>query len=183
MVEVSCQLWEDNVGLRSQPALLENIMTRMLNISIPLTLLLAALTLSACGTDKAPEPAPVPAPIAAVEEKPAVPEAVPEVALAPVIVEQPKVTEAPPKAKVKKAKKVVSKKVAPVAPPPAPVVAPAQVVEPKPPVVAAPEPTPPVVVAPPVKEEPGLLEQYWMWLVGVIALIIGLVFWMRKNKG
>jgi hypothetical protein len=79
---------------------------------------------------------------------------------------------------------MAAKKVQPLAPPPAPapVAAPAPVVEKQAPVVAAPEPTPPVVAAPPVKEEPGFLAQYWMWLLGLLIVIVGAIFWVKKNQ-
>jgi hypothetical protein len=48
-----------------------------------------------------------------------------------------------------------------------------------------PEVKQPVVVTPPVKEvsaEPGLFEQYWIWLIGLIVIIAGVVLWRMKSK-
>jgi hypothetical protein len=53
-------------------------------------------------------------------------------------------------------------------------------VEEKAPPVVQPEPAPPV--APPVQEEPGFLAQYWMWLLGLLIVIIGLAVWWKKNQ-
>jgi len=155
-------------------------MSRLSNTVIYAALILSAMTLSACASKEEPAPVAVTAPVEAVVEKAPVAEVTP----APVVVaEQPAVKAAPvAKHKIRKAKKV-AKKVEPVAPPPAPVVAPAPVEEYKAPVVATPEPAPAVVEAPaPVKEEPGFLAQYWMWLVGLLVVIIGFVAWILKNR-
>jgi hypothetical protein len=172
----------------------ENCMSRTLNAAVPLTLLFSALVLSACATK--PEVAPIaePAPVEVVTEAPSAPVAVPEPpAPAPVPVAAPEPAPAPvvaeqpaPKPIVHKAKKKVVKKAAPkVAPPPAPVAAPAPVAPialPPPP----PEPSKPVAIAPqPVKKvaEPGFLEQYWLWLLGLVIVIAGIVVWQRKSQG
>ena len=159
-------------------------MPRIFDVTLPATLLLAALFLSACASQSEPDAAPVatPAPAEVVAEQPAAPGLEPAPAA---IAEQPQVStqEAPPKP-VKKAKKRITKKVAP---PPAPEPAPAVVAPPAPvaeyhapPVVQA-EPAPPV--APPVLDEPGLLNQFWMWLLGLLVIIIvAAVLWRIKSR-
>ena len=169
---------------------LEKRMSRMLNVFIP-ALLVSALALSACATKQEAVPAPVaaPAPAEVVAEKPAEVAAEPApAAAAATMAEQPQASApAAPKKKALKAKRVAAKP-APQATPPAP--APAPVIEEPAPVAApavvvAPEPAPPVAVAPPpAKEiaETGLLEQYWMWLLGLLIVIAGIVVWWRKNQ-
>ena len=68
------------------------------------------------------------------------------------------------------------------APPKAPVVEPAPVAAPVAPVVAPPEPAP--VTPPPAKEtaEPGILERYWMWFLGLIIVIVGIIAWLWKSR-
>jgi hypothetical protein len=159
---------------------LENTMSKMHQVTLPVTLFVSALFLSACAStpqEEVVKPAPVtteaaaPAPVAA----PA-----PEVAI-----EQPApaVTAAAPAAKpvVKKAKKKVAK----AAPKPAPVEPVAAPVVKEAPPVAAPapvaQPAPAVVVTPlPKATPPGFLEQYWMWLLGIIIAIIA-ILWMKKK--
>ena len=164
-------------------------MTRAPHFFVAITLLFSALTLSACASKSEPESVATPAPVEVVAEKPAapevtpepVPEVVPEPAPAQLAVaEQPKVnTQAAPKKKIKQAKKIVVQ-----APAPEPVAEkPAPVVEYKAPVVVPPEPTPPVVITPPapIIVEPGFLEQYWLWLVGLFIIIAGIIVWWKKN--
>jgi hypothetical protein len=158
-------------------------MPRVFEITLPATLLLTALLLSACASQSEPDTKPVatPSPAKIEDEQPTAPTLEP----APTAVaEQPKVSaqEAPLKP-VKKAKKRIAKKVAP---PPAPEPAPTVVAQPAPvaeyqaPPVVQPEPAPPV--APPVLDEPGFLEQYWMWLLGLLVIIVAVVLWRFKNR-
>jgi hypothetical protein len=90
-----------------------------------------------------------------------------------------------PKQLVHKAKKKVAKHTPPKAAPPAPVAAPAPVVEQKAPVVLPPpEPSKPVTIAPqPAKKvaEAGFLEQYWLWLLGLVIVIAGIVVWRKMT--
>lgn len=158
-------------------------MQKILNVFMPVALFLSA-TLSACSSNQEPAPVVTPAPVEVVAEKPAAPEVAPQPAPAPVaIAEQPQVsTQAIPKKKIRKARKTVVKPAPQEAPAPAPIVEPAEVTAP---VIVAPEPTPPVTVAPPpVKEvaEAGFFEEYWMWLLGLIIVIAGVIFWWRKNQ-
>jgi hypothetical protein len=173
-----------------QPSFLEERMFKVFNIALPASLLVVTLLLSACATEK--EAAPVqdpivaPAPPEAVVEKP-VAEVVAEATPAPaaVAVEEPQRVNAQaapqaekPKKVIRKARKVVAK------PTPVPVIEPAPVA-PTPPPVVEPEVKQPVVVTPPVKEvsaEPGLFEQYWIWLIGLIVIIAGVVLWRMKSK-
>jgi hypothetical protein len=84
-------------------------------------------------------------------------------------------------------KKKVHKKAKPAAPKevaPEPVVAPepAPVMKQEAPAVAQPEPTPPPVVVAPLQKTPapGLLEQYWIWLLGIVIAVVA-ILWMRKK--
>lgn len=82
-----------------------------------------------------------------------------------------------------KAKKKVRRKPAPpkaVAPV---IEQPAPAVEYKAPEVVQAEPAPPVAVAPPapIIAEPGFLEKYWLWLLGVLIAIAGLIVWWKKS--
>lgn len=166
-------------------------MSRIFNMSIPVTLLLSVLALSACSTT--PEAVPDTAPVVAVTEQPSVAEATPEPVLAPApaqaaITEQPKVsTLAAPKKKVRKAKKAAVKKPAPVATPEpevAPAPEPAPVIEQAAPATVQAEPTPPVTMAPPAKPmaEAGFFEEYWLWIIGLLIVIGGFIaLWWRKN--
>jgi hypothetical protein len=153
----------------------ENTMSRMLNAAIPVALFISALALSACATKTQEAAVAEPAPTAA-----AAPEAAPALASTTVAEQSaPAVaTEKPaPKPVVKKAKRKVAK-----AAPVEPVVAPAPVVKQETPVAAPQEPTPPVVTAAPAQKpaEKGFLEQYWLWLLGIIVAVIA-VLWMRKK--
>jgi hypothetical protein len=151
----------------------ENTMSRMLNAAIPVALFISALALSACATKTQEAAVAEPAPAAAVA-----PEAAPAPAVA---AEQPAplvaAAQPAPKPVVKKAKRKVAK-----AAPVEPVVAPAPVVKQEAPVAAPQEPTPPVVTAAPAPKpaEKGFLEQYWLWLVGIVIAVIA-VLWMRKR--
>lgn len=160
-------------------------MPRIPKVALPVALLFAALTLSACATkpkevtaepvapvavaaEKTPEPAPAPATVA---EQPAP---------APVVAAE----QVAPKPVVKKAKKKVAKaKVAPpkvVAPEPAPVPvsAPAPEVKQEAPVAPAPVT---VTTLPVQKAEPGFLEKYWLWLLGLIIAVIAVVLFTKKS--
>lgn len=157
-------------------------MSRMINAAIPVTLFLSALALSSCASK--PEPAPVaePATTVAAVEKPAVPEAAPEPAAAPVAVAEPPAAspEPVPKPVIKKSKKIAVKR----APPPAPVMIPAPVVEQPAPAAIPPEPSHPVKIAPPAEKisEPGFLEKYWLWLLGLAIVIAGVFAWLWRSQ-
>jgi len=48
-----------------------------------------------------------------------------------------------------------------------------------------PEPSPPVTIAPPPAPkiaEPGFLERYWLWLLGLVIAIAVIVIWGRKSQ-
>ena len=161
-------------------------MRKILNIFIYLALFTSAVTLSACASKSEPAPVVTPAPVEAVVEAPAAPviavEPVPEPAQA-AVAEQPQVSaQEAPKKTMHKAKKKLKRKAAA----PAPVVQPPAPVEYKAPEVVQPEPTPPVAVAPPppapVVAEPGFLEKYWLWLLGVLIAIVGIAIWWKKNQ-
>jgi hypothetical protein len=169
---------------------LENTMSRMHSISLPVALFCSALAISACATKPqeaaVAEPAPKSTPAAA----PA-PEAAPALAsttvaeqpapAAAVIAEQP----AAPKPVVKKAKKKTVKAAPPKVAPVEPVATPAPVVKQEAPAAApAPqEPAPAVVVTPlpPAAATPGFLEKYWMWLLGVIVAVIAFLLMKKKD--
>lgn len=163
-------------------------MSRMLNVFVAAALLLSALALSACATKPEAVPAPVaaPAPVEAVAEKPAAAEVAPEPSPPAVaMTEQAQAkTQAVPRKKVHKTRKIAVKPTPPQAAPPV-IEEPAPVVVPVAPAVVTPEPAPPVAVAPPPAKqiaEPGLLEQYWIWLLGLLIAIAGVVVWWRKNQ-
>lgn len=159
---------------------------------LSITLLMSALALSACATKPKEEPVVAPAPVQKVVEAPPAPVPEPAPAPAPVVAEPtpaPVVVAEQPAAKpvVKHAKKKVhkAKVVAPKEPEPVPVAtpAPAPVVQQPAPVVAAPEPTPvPVAVQPVAKiATPNFFEQYWMWLVGIVVVVVGFFLFTRKK--
>lgn len=159
----------------------------MFNVFVPASLLLSALALSACATkpEAVPTPVAAPAQVEAVAEEAALPEVAPEPA--PVaIAEQPQIsTQAAPKKKIRKVRKIAAKPASPQTPPPAPVIEePAPVVAPAPPPAVTPEPAPPVAVAPPPAgeiAEPGLLKQYWVWLLGLLIATAAVIVWRRKT--
>lgn len=158
-------------------------MLKLRNVVLPAALLFAALTLSACATkpkEVAAEPA---VPVAAAPEKATEP------APAPAIAEQPApapvaMAEHPaPKHVVKKHKRKAQAKVAP-----APVVAPQPVAAPAPevkqeaPVAAPPAPAPAAVMAPPVdKAGSGFFEKYWLWLLGIVVIVIAFMALKKKD--
>jgi hypothetical protein len=167
-------------------------MPKIFNITLPASLLVATLLLSACATDKpVQEPIVTPTPPEVVVETPlaeAVAEVAPAPAAAATVEEQPQVSvqEAPkpetPKKVIRKARKVVAKPAPPQAP--VPVIEP-EPIAPTPPPVVEPEVKQPEVVAPPVKEtqpESDLFSQYWIWLVGLIVIVAGVVIWRIKSK-
>lgn len=168
-------------------------MSTVLKIALPASLLLAALLVSACATQQEAAPAPV-APAApiqaeAVVEQPSAPQVVAEttpVPAAEAVAEQPQVrTQAPPKKAVQKAKKAHSKPAPPQAPKPAPVVEATPIVSTALPNVVQAEPTPTPAITPAddkLAVEPGFFEQYWMWLIGLIVIIAGVVLWRLKNR-
>lgn len=175
-------------------------MQKTLNVAALIALLFSALALSACATKPKEVPVAEPVTAQAVAEEPPVQEAAPApevVAAQPeaapaVTAEQPVAAEtpafepvaAPVKKKVAKAKRAAPKVLLPlpaaepvVVPPPTPVETAAPVVQP-------PEPSPPQPVAPPaeVVVEKGFLEQYWLWLVGLVIAVAGIVVWRRKSQ-
>lgn len=156
-------------------------MSRIINTTVYTALIVSVMALSACASKSEPPPVAAPAPVETVAEKPVAQEAAP--APTAVAAEQQASTQTTQETVVKKAKKKKAKKApAKIEPPaPAPVTAPAPVVEQQAPVAVAP-PAPPVVVTPPAKEEAGFLEQYWMWLLGLIIAIAGIVFWRMKSR-
>jgi hypothetical protein len=168
---------------------LENPMSRMHNVVLPVALFLSALALSACATKPNEEPVAVPAPVeitapaevAVPVEAPAAPVVEAEPAPAPAVVaaELPTAKQAVHKAKKKLAQ---AKPAPPVAAPPAPVEAPAPVMQPDAPVIRA---LPPVVVAPPMEKIPeaGFFEKYWLWLLVLGLVIAGTVTWKMMSKG
>jgi len=157
-------------------------MTKTNKLVLSVFLIFSVLTLSACASkpkeaavvELAPsapvteqvttaEPVPAPAPARVVVE---------EQAPAPVVMAQqpaPVPVVQKPRKKVVKAKpKVVE---------PEPVVQPEPVAAPEPVVQQEePEPAPPVI-AEPVQEvaEPGFLEQYWLWILGLVVGVIALL--------
>ena len=158
-------------------------MSKMFNLALPAALLISTLFMLACATK--PEIIPVAAPVQVetIVEKTTAQEIAPESASAPPVdvTEQPSFKPAPtPKPKAHKIKKKAAKKVEPVTPPLAPVAEPAPVVERKIPTALTPDPSLPVVVAP--KEEPGFFEHYWLWVVALIVLIVGIFVWMFKSR-
>jgi len=160
-------------------------MSKMSNIALPAVLLLAVLTISACATkpkEVAAEPA---APVAAVTESR--PEPVPAPS---VVAEQPAPVAAAeqvvPRHAAVKAKKKRTKtrgahpKVA--APEPVAAPAPASEVQQAAPVVSAPTPAPVEVSPLPVqKAEPGFLEKYWLWLLGIVIVVIAALVLRKKD--
>jgi hypothetical protein len=158
-------------------------MPRMLNTAIPVTLLLSALALSACASK--PEAVIEPTPAVAATEKSSAPEATPEPVPAPVVTaEQPVVSAEPvPKPEIRKAKKITAKHASPKASPPSPVIVPAPIAEQPAPTILPPEPSFPVTV-PPVEKitEPGFLERYWLWLLGLAIVIAGVFAWLWRSQ-
>lgn len=156
-------------------------MSRMHNAVLPVALLLSALVLSACATKPKEQSVTAPAQVpAAVEQKAAEPTPAPaaeQAAPAPSVK-----AEAPaPKPVAKKHKKKVAKAAPPKAVEPEPVVAPpAPVVKEEAPAVMQPEPMPAKAPTPPVAEK-GFLEQYWLWLVGIVVAAVA-VFLVTKKK-
>ena len=150
-------------------------MSKMHHVILPVALFVSALALSGCASEPKVEPVAAPVEMTAPVEAPA-PVAAPEPAFVPeVVAEQPA-----PKPVVIKAKRKAAK---PKAAPPAPVAAPAPVVvQPAP--AMQPEPAPAVTVAPLEEAAPeaGFFEQYWLWLVGLIIAIVGIVIWRSTSK-
>ncbi len=166
-------------------------MSRMLNAILPAILLISALTLSACATKPEAVPAAEPPPVETVQE-PAAPEPEPEAeavaAPAPVeVVEESSFAPAPaPEPIAPKPRKRVAKRSPPPMMSPAPVIAEAPIAEPEAPAVSPDEFKPPVTVAPVKQEiqEEGFLKKYWLWLlVGLTAVIAGIVVWWRRGGG
>lgn len=152
-------------------------MPSMHNTVLFVSVIVSVLVLSACASKPIEAGVAEPVPVATVAEKVAPPEPVPAPA---VVAEQPA-----PKPVVKKAGKkhakavIVSKQEAPVEPVPAPVVQPVA------PAVAVPEPTQStVIVQSPVQQAatPGFLEQYWLWLLGLVAVAAAVAFLSMRKK-
>jgi hypothetical protein len=61
---------------------------------------------------------------------------------------------------------------------------PAPIAEQQAPASVAPEPSPPVTVAPPVEKiaQPGFLERYWLWLLGLAIVIAGVFAWLWRSQ-
>lgn len=159
---------------------LEKLMTRMRQITPYAALLISALALSACASKPKEEVVAEPAP--AVVEQPAepAPAVVAEQPAAPAVASSAEVAPKPVVRKARKKARVVPPKVEE----PEPVAAPAPVVEQAAPVAAPPEPTPPAPVEtprPPVEEQ-GFLEQYWMWLLGIVVAAVAIFFVVRKKE-
>ncbi len=156
----------------------ENAMSRMRNIALSTALLFSALALSACAT-KPKEVAAEPAiPVVAPAEKAPAPAVAEQSAPAPAVT----AAQVAPKPEVKKAKKKLAPaKSAPpkvIAPEPAPAPAPAPVVQQEVPPAPAPVAVTPLPVQ---KAEPGFLEKYWLWLLGVIIAAIAVVMFTKKG--
>jgi len=159
-------------------------MPRLSNKAIYTALFVSAMALSACSSTQEPVPviaaAVVETPAEAVAEKQVTPEPPPQAVTVPAATaEQPRVST---QKTVKKAHKVVAKP-APT-PAPVPVATPAPVVEYKTPSMVTPEPAPIAAVVPPAKEiaEPGFLDRYWLWLLGLAILVAVIIVWMWKNR-
>lgn len=170
-------------------------MSKTHNVVVPLALLVSVLALSACATKEEPAPVAEPAPVTAAAEAPSAQEAAPVLADdqhrhglpegEPAIVEEPapeQVAPPPAKKKVVRAKRIPPKAVPP-APEPEPVIAPAPVEIPavQPP---EPEPAPPEPIAPPAQEvvDKGFLEEYWLWLLGLVVAVVGIAVWRLKGQ-
>jgi hypothetical protein len=181
-------------GIKSSTQFPEYCMSKSLQITLPLVLILSALTLSACATKKEPTPVAPPAQIETVAETPSAPVAAPEPSPSPVAAPEPSPSpvaapEPTPKQESPKVKKKVAKHTKPKATPPAPVAAPVAAPAPVVPIVIPPpppEPIKPAAIEPPPAQkvaEPGFLEKYWLWLLGLILIIVGFVVWQRKSQG
>ena len=160
-------------------------MSKMSNVAVPAALLFTMLTISACATKPKEVTAEPAAPVAAATESH------PEPAQAPsVVAEQPAPATAteevvPAHAAVKAKKKrvkarVVQSKVA--TPEPVVVPAPASEVQQVALVASAPTPAPiEVSTLPEQKTEPGFLEKYWLWLLGIVIVVIAALVFRKKN--
>ena len=145
-------------------------MSKIYNLALPAVLILSALVFSACASKPSEQPIVAPA----ILEAPAAPVVAPEPAPLPTVAaKQPT-----PKPKVRKPNKMIAKATPTVVVPPVEV--PAPVMQPEPPIV---QPLPPVVVEPmEMAPEPGILEQYWVWLLALGLAIAGIVLWRTMNK-
>ncbi len=140
-------------------------MSKMLNITFTVVIFCSVLAFSACSTQPQEAAVAEPAP-AAMAEEPVAPPAPPVIAESPTS-----------KPVVKKARKRRVK-----AAPVEPVVVPAPVVaEPEP--VATPKPAPPAPVAAPEPKfaTPGFLEQYWMWLLGFVLVVVAFLVLKKRS--
>jgi outer membrane biosynthesis protein TonB len=160
-------------------------MSKLNRFALPAALLLAVLTLSACATkpqeEAVVEPAPAVVEPAAVAEPAAVePAPAPEVVAEPAPAPVASTAEVAPKPVVKRKKAV--KAAPPKAVEPAPVAAPAPAAEPAPAPVA--EPAAPAMVETPLQPvaEPGFLEKYWLWLLGIVIAAAAVFFVAVKKE-
>lgn len=169
-----------------QPVSLENAMPGIHKNVLPIVLLFSVLALSACAT-KEEAVVPAPAPVAVAAEPAPVTEPAPvakQAAPAPsVMAETPA-----PKPAVKKARKH-RKKIAKAAPTKvmqaAPVAVPEPAVQQAVPAAAPPQEAPaPVPMSAPVQqvEEPGFLESYWAWLLGIVIAVAAMLWFVMGKK-
>lgn len=157
-------------------------MSKILNVVVPAALLFSALALSACATKPEVAPIAAPAQVEVITETPPAPAPAPEPA--PVAVPEPApapaAITAQPAPKQVAAKKKVAKHTPPKAAPP--VAAPAAIA---PAALPPPEPGRPVTTtALPAKKvaEAGFLERYWLWLLGLLGVVIaGVVVWRKQT--
>lgn len=158
-------------------------MTRMRQITPYAALLISALALSACATRPKEEVVAEPAQAAVEQPAAPAPAVVAEQPATPAVASSGEVAPKPVVRKARKKARVVPPKVEEPEPEAEPVAAPAPVVEQAAPVAAPPEPTRPAIVETPhpaVKEQ-GFLEQYWMWLLGIIVAAAAIFFVVRKK--
>ncbi|MEO6975514.1 MAG: hypothetical protein ABI144_06510 [Gallionella sp.] len=159
-------------------------MSGMHKIVPSLVLFFFALALSACAIQsEVVAPAPVPA-----AAEPAVttapPPAVEQAAPAPSVMAG---TPAPKPVvkKVGKHRKIVAKVVPPKVMAPAPLAIPVPAVQPEAPAAAPPQVAPaPIAMSAPVQpaEEKGFLENYWVWLLGIVIAAAALLWFLMGKK-
>lgn len=164
-------------------------MSRTNKLFSPTVMIISALVLSACATKPKETVVAEPAPVAVVAGQAPVAEPTPGPAIAaeqpaapaPVMVpEQPA-----PKPVAKKARKKirVAKTVPPkfVEPEPVAEPAPAPTVQQEAPAILPPVAAPPEVVPAAQKDaESGVFGNYWLWLIGILVVVIAF-FWMKKK--
>lgn len=160
-------------------------MSKISNVAVPAALLFTVLTISACATkpkEVAAEPtAPVAAAAESHTESAPAPSVVAEQSAPAATAEQ--VVPPHPAMKVKK-KRVKTRAVHPKVAAPEPVVAPAPAseVQQVTPVVAASASAPiEVSTLPEQKTESGFLEKYWLWLLGIVIVVIAILVFRKKD--